>query len=100
MWDHQIHNHGAGDFGIGQYNASHIEHIWNNIKKEIKVIYGSLPNQNFIYFLQEAELHLNIAKQSNSEKLYTFRNILRYVYDLNEFYFYNDEILSFDNYDI
>ena len=89
--EHQIHNHGAGDFGTDQYSTSHIEHTWNNIKQEIKVIYGSLPNQNFIYFLREAELRLNIAKLSNSEKLDTFRNILRYVYDLNQFYFYDDD---------
>ena len=55
VWEHKVFNHGAGNFGRGQYSISHIEHTWNHIKQEIMQIYGSLPNQNFVYFLREAE---------------------------------------------
>ena len=26
VWEHEIHNHGAGDFGYGERSTSHIEH--------------------------------------------------------------------------
>ena len=101
VWDHEIHNHGAGDFGYGERSTSHIEHTWNNIKQEIKLIYGSIPHKNFIYFFREVEFSLNISTKNSKEKLNIFRKILEYVYNLNEFDFYNEEeIKSFDNYDI
>ena len=99
VWEHDIHNHGAGDFGFGERSTSHIEHTWNNIKQEIKIIYGSVPHKNIIYFFQEAKFRLNISIKSNKEKLNIFRKILEYVYNLNEFYD-EEEIRSFDNYDI
>ena len=76
VWEHEIHNHGAGDFSYGERSTSHIEHTWNNIKQEIKLIYGSTPHKNFIYFFREAEFRLNISKKSNKEKLNIFRKIL------------------------
>ena len=101
VWEHKVFNHGAGNFGLGQYSTSHIEHTWNHIKQEIRQIYGSIPNQNFVYFLREAEFRLNISKLTNEDKLKIFRNILKNVYNLNNYDFYDfDEISSFDNYDI
>ena len=81
--------------------APAILNTWNHIKQEIRQIYGSIPNQNFVYFLREAEFRLNISKLTNEDKLKIFRNILKNVYNLNNYDFYDlDEISSFDNYDI
>ena len=123
VWEHEVHHHRAGDFGYGSHSTSHIEHTWNSLKQEIKLIYGSLHNTNFVYFLREAEFRLNLCKRSNEEKLNIFRQIFAYlgfnclyncmicnlksskslarlksVYLLNNYNFYDDsEILAFDN---
>ena len=73
VWENDVYHHEAGDFGYGSHRSSHIEHTWNNLKQENKLIYGSLPNTNFVYFLGEAEFHLNIRKRSNEEKVNIFR---------------------------
>ena len=80
VYEHKVFNHVTGNFDRGQYSISHIEHTWNHIKQEIRQIYGSILNQNFVYFLREAEFRLNISKLSNEDKLKIFRNILKNVY--------------------
>ena len=46
-------------------------------------------------------LCLNICKKNNNDKLKIFKNILKKVYDLNNFNYYDyDEIIDFDSYDI
>ena len=34
----EIHHHGGGDFGEGEYSTSHIEHSWAQMKSKIKSI--------------------------------------------------------------
>jgi hypothetical protein len=51
VWEHKLYIHGRGQFGYGKKSTSHIEDTWDNLKQEIKSLFGSLPNRNFIYFL-------------------------------------------------
>ena len=97
----EVHNHGGGDFGVGVHSTSNIEHTWAQMKNKILSIYNIIPKNHFIYFFREAELRLSIAKLTNEKKEIIFKKILKNVYLLNEFDFYTeDEIISFDNYDI
>ena len=97
----EVHNHGGGDFGVGDHITSKIEHIWAQMKKKITSIYHIIPKKNFIYFFSEAELRLNMSKFSDEKKEKSFKKKLKNVYLLNEFNFYSEEeIYSFDNYDI
>ena len=100
VWEHETHNHGAGDFGFETHSTSHIENLWSNLKYQIKSIYNKIPNKNFIYFLRESEFRLLLSKKkSNEDKLKFFQKCVKIVYELNEFDFYSDEeIYSFDNY--
>ena len=67
----------------------------------IKNIKNIIPQDNYIYFIRECEFRLNICKKNNKDKNKIFKNILKKVYDLNNFnYYYYDEIIAFDNYDI
>ena len=44
---------------------------------------------------------MNICKKSDGEKLNIFKSLLRIVFDLNNYEFFDEsEILPFDNYDI
>jgi len=101
VWPHEIYNHGAGNFGIGAHSTSNIEQTWGHIKNMIKNIYNIIPKDNYRYFIRECEFRLNICKKNNKDKLEIFKKILKNVYILNNFNFYEqDEILAFDNYDI
>lgn len=51
VWEHKVYIHGRGQFGYCKKSTSHIEDTWDNLKQEIKSLFGSLPNRNFIYFL-------------------------------------------------
>ena len=100
VWEHEVHNHGHGDFGYGRHSTSHIEHTWNNIVQEIKIIYGHIPSKNYIYFIREGEFRLNICKKTDEKKLNIFYKILKHIYELCEYEFSSvDDILNFDNYD-
>ncbi len=48
---HNAYNHNRGIFRL----TSRIESIWHEIKEKIKSMYHTFNNQNFIYFLPEAE---------------------------------------------
>ena len=99
VYEHEIHNHGAGDFGFGISSTSHIENLWANIKNQIKSIYNKIPNKNFIYFLWEAEFRLILSKKKNEDKLNYFKNCVKIVFQLHEFDFYpEEELIDFDNY--
>ena len=101
VWAHEIYNHGAGNFGIGSHSTSHIEVTWSHLKSQITNIYNIIPKTNYIYFIREAEFRLNICKKSDWEKLNIFKSLLRIVFDLNNYEFFDEsEILPFDNYDI
>ena len=32
VWSHEIYNHGAGNFGVGSHNTSHMEVTWSHLK--------------------------------------------------------------------
>ena len=101
VWPHEIYNHGAGNFGLGLHSTSHIEVTWSHLKSQITNIYNIIPKTNYIYFIKEAEFRLNICKKSDIEKLNIFKNLLRIVFELNNYEFFDEsEIISFDNYDI
>jgi hypothetical protein len=101
VWLHEIYNHGAGNFGIGFHSTLHLEVTWSHLKSQITNIYNIIPKTNYIYFIREAEFRLNICKKSDGEKLNIFKSLLRIVFDLNNYEFFDEsEILSFDNYHI
>lgn len=100
VWTHEIHIHGGGDFGYGDASTSHIEHTWAHLQEITRSMYGNTKSNNWLYFFREAEFRLNISKRSSKEKMNIFEGILREVYELNDFDFFElDELLSFDNYD-
>lgn len=76
VWEHEIYNHGGGIFGFETHSTSNIEHTYN-----------IFPKDNYIYFILEVEFRLNICKITNKAKLNIFKNLLKYVYDLNQFNF-------------
>ena len=46
------------------------------------------------------EFRMNINKKTENEKLSLFKDILKNVYELNEYNFYEeDELTDFNNYD-
>ena len=99
VWDHEIHIQGGRDFGFGDSSTSHIESTWANLKSKIKNIYNIIPHQNFIYFLREAEFRINISKKSDTKKQQIFTQVLKEVYLLNHYKFYDDnQIIDFNNY--
>ena len=86
---------------MGDHSTSNIEHTWAQMKNKITSIYHIIPKKNFIYFFSEAELRLSMSKFSDEKKEKSFKKKLKNVYLLNEFNFYSEEeIYSFDNYDI
>ena len=100
VWTHEKHLHAQGVWGSGEHSTSKIEVTWSHIKNEITSIYNIIPKSNYIYYIREAEFRLNICKRNNSEKLDLFKNILKGVYDLNGFDFYDEsELIDFNNYD-
>lgn len=101
VWKHEIHNHSLGNWGFGDHSTSHIEGTWSLLKKEISSIYNIIPKSNYIYYIREAEFRLNINKKSIKEKMKIFEDILKFVYDLTNYEFYDEEeLLDFQNYDI
>ena len=100
VWTHEIHLHAQGDWGYGEHSTSKIEVTWSRIKNQITSIYNIIPKTNYIYYIREAEFRFNICKRNNSEKLDLFKNILKSVYDLNGFDFYDEsKLIDFKNYD-
>ena len=55
----EIHHHGCGDFGEGEFSTSHMENTWAQMKTKIKSIYNIIPKKYFkkilkkIYLLHE-----------------------------------------------
>ncbi len=99
-YTHETHNHRRGDFGLDKKSTSHIEALWAEIKKEFFSIYGIIPMNNFIYFLREIEFRIIIKKKNNDEKINTFFEITKLVYDNCKFKFSTKaELENFNNYD-
>ena len=100
FWTSEKHLHAQGVRGYGEHSTSKIEVTWSHIKNQITSIYNIIPKSNYIYYIREAEFRFNICKRNNSEKLDLFKNILKSVYDLNRFDFYDEsELIDFNNYD-
>lgn len=96
---HETHNHGAGDFGLGERSTSHIESLWAEIKREFFSIYGIIPMNNFIYFLREIEFRVIIKKQGDAEKIKPFFECSKMVYEACKFNFSSKtDIENFNNY--
>ena len=91
---HETHNHGAGDFGRGERSISHIQSLWAELKIEFFSIYGSIPMNNFIYFLKEIEFRVKIKNKNDDEKLKTFFEISKMVYDTCKFNFSKKEFIE------
>lgn len=96
----EVYNYSAGNFRKEDHCTSHIENTLVFLKNSLKNIYNIIHTKNYIYFIRGIELRINIMKKADEEKLSLFKDILKNVYGLNEFNFYEeDEILDFNNYD-
>ena len=101
VYTHEEYNQTHGNFGRGSHSTSNIERCWNWIKSEIKFLYRIIPHEHYIFFIRECEYRFNTSKMTNKQKEKNFCKILKYVYKLNSFNFYNEEeLLDFNNYDI
>ena len=70
------------------------------IKSEIKFLYRIIPQNHYIYFIKECVFRFILSQLNNKQKEKFFCKILKYVYNLNSFNFYEEsEIMDFDNYD-
>lgn len=92
--NHSVHNHGYGDFGMGNESTSHIESVWGNLKNLIKNFYYSIPSTNFILFLREAEFRHSIASFSASNKWKVFTEVLNYAANIGIKNLYSLDYLS------
>lgn len=85
---------------MGELSTSHIENTWAYLKASLKNIYNIIPKSNYVYFIRECEFRINIHKKNDNEKMNIFEKILKYVFDLNQYDFYDEEeIIAYDNYD-
>ena len=84
---HEVHNHGAWDFGLGMHTTSFIESLWSSLKSQIKNTYHIIPSRYFISFLREAEWKIS-NKNKNYESL------------LNEFFACYDYIQNLSDIDV
>ena len=101
VWTHEVHIHGGGDFGYGESSTSNIEHTWAHLIETVKLIYVNIKSNNWIYFFCEAEFRLNICKKNDNDKIKLLENILKEIYELHGYDFYEvDDIIAFDNYDV
>ncbi len=92
---HNSYNHNRGIFGL----TSRIESIWDEMKEKIKSMYHTINNQNFIYFLSEAEFRRIIKNMNSLEKIETFAKLLSTLDDGENINFLNEEDLKKFNYD-
>ena len=53
-YSHITHIHLVGSFGFEVKYSSHIEAIWNIIKRSIKSMYHVIPRTHVIYLVREA----------------------------------------------
>ena len=90
---------GGGDFGYGDSSTFHIEHTLLHLKELTRSMYANTKSKNWLYFFREAEFRLNISKRTNNIKLNIFKDILKTVYELNDDFYFIDELITFDNYD-
>jgi len=100
VYTNEEHNYGPGNFGHGLNCNSYIEGVWSWIKSKIKFLYRIIPHNHYIFFIKECDFRFMLSQLNNKQKEKFFYKIIKYVYDLNSFNFYEEsEILDFDNYD-
>ena len=90
----EVHNHGAGDFGIGIYSTSYIESLWKSLKDLIKKTYNMIPNIYFTKFLREAEWKYLNRNKTNPEKIKEFFEDYTYINNLDDIILNENEFLS------
>ena len=74
--------------------------MWIWIESEIKFLYRIFPHKHYIYFIKECEFRFMLSQLNNKQKEKFFCRILKYLYNLNSFNFYEEsEIFDFNNYD-
>lgn len=100
VWTQEEHIHQGGNFGLGNFSTSNIERVWTYIKGELKGLYKITPHKNFIYFLKEGEYRYITSKMNSEQKEKKIKKILKFVYNLNNYEFFDEEeILDYNNYD-
>ena len=90
---HEEHLHGGGDFGYGSYSTSHIEGLWNYIKKIFIRIYYIMPRFHLLLYLREIEFRINISQGDFNNTKKILKEILYEIYILNKYEF-SDDILE------
>lgn len=81
------HIHNLGPFGFGFQSTSHIEGLWNHLKKKIKKIYHIIPNKNIMKFIREAEYKYINRTNNYDEKIKDFFDCIKLIKDLDDLQF-------------
>ena len=69
------------------------------MKKEFIKIYGIMPKDNFLYFLREIEFRFIVNNFNDEDKINTFIDIVKKVYDNCHFIFNSKyDIENYNNY--
>ena len=87
----------VGSFGIGLHSTPHIEPILAQIKSKIKETYHSIPNNSLIHYVKETEYKIIIKKNSNKEKIKEFFDIYRFILNVSDVVFENNEFYRDSN---
>jgi len=87
---HEEHLHGGEDFVYGSYSTSHIEGLWNYIKKFFIRIYYIMPRFNLLFYLREIEFRINVSKGDFNNTKKILKEILNEIYILNKYEFSYD----------
>ena len=90
----EVHNHGAGDFGVGINSTSYIESLWNALKHEIKKTYNMIPNKSFTKFLRKAEQKYINKNKNFSDKIKEFFENYNFIKNLEDVSVYENPFLS------
>ena len=90
---HEIHDHGAGDFGSGMHTTSFIESLWHSLKAQIKNTYHIIPSKYFISFLREAEWKISNKNKSYESLIKEFFSCYDYVQNLSDIFLNENDFL-------
>jgi len=97
LWD--VHNHGAGDFGLGINTTSYIESLWQEIKSKIKHTYYIIPSKNFMSYLREAEFKIKNKNKSSDEKLKEFFSCFKCINDTKDIIVFKNDFMDDSDFD-
>ena len=98
-YSHEVHDHGAGDFGEGLHTTSQIESLWNELKSKIKNTYHIIPSNYFIHFLREAEWKIKNKNKSYKLLIKEFFDCFKYINDLSDIILEDNSFLSDGDFD-